>query len=66
MEEQRVHQGSVVIARRRMHHHPAGLHHHRQVFILIENLQRNVLGFRFGRLDLRQSDDDANAGFGFV
>ena len=63
MIKERVHQRAVVVARRRMHHHAAGLDHHRQVFILIENIQRNILGFRFCGLDLRQGDDDGNAGF---
>ena len=46
MREQRVHQRAGLVARRGMHHHTRGLEHHRQVVVLVEYVQCDVLGLQ--------------------
>ena len=42
--QQRVDQRSVLMARGGMHHHAPGLDHHRQIPVLIQHLQGQILG----------------------
>ena len=57
--EQRVHQRAAGMAGRRMDHHPGRLVDHHEIAILVDDPQREILGFhsrrdRFGHL---QGDD---------
>ena len=54
--EQSVDQRPVGMARRRMDHQPLGLVHHKDVPVLIDHIQRDVLGNRVQNLRFRQGD----------
>ena len=54
--QQRVDQRAVRIAGRRMNHHSLWLVHHQQERVLVDNFQRNVLGYRFNGLRVGQNN----------
>ena len=56
--QQRVHQCAVRMSHRGMHHHAPGLDHHSQVFILIQDFQRNILRLRHSFLRSGHCQDD--------
>ena len=58
MIKQRVDQCAVGIARRGMHHHALGLVDHQQIVILIDYLQRDILGKDRNRLRIVGDDRD--------
>ena len=67
--EQGIHDGAVRVAGGGMHHHAAFLVDDDHVFILIQDVQRNVLGPGLRRFRLRDVDGDgvsaADGSFGF-
>ena len=62
MVQQRIHQRAVRIAGGRVHHHALGLVHHQQRVVLINDIQRNILGDDLHRAGRRHFHGDVLAG----
>ena len=60
--QQRVDQRARLVARRGMDDHARGLEHHRHVVVLIEDVQRDVLGLRRGGRGFGDAQRHAHAG----
>ena len=64
--QQRVDQRAVRVAGGRMHHHALGLVDDDQIVILVDDIQRDVLGLGLDGLRFRQVDTVGSAGDNFV
>ena len=62
VEKQGVHQGPVRVAGGGVHHQASGLVHHDHVAVLIDHVQRNVLGEERDLLRFRQGEQKAVPG----
>ena len=60
--EQRIDQRAVRVAGGRMHDHPLGFVDDEQVFVLIDDVERDILRLRFDRLRVGQRQRDGVAG----
>jgi len=66
MSDQRIDQGSAFVPGRGMHDQPALLVQNEDVIVLVDDIEWNILAFRFGRDRGRDVDCDRVAGFDVI